>query len=89
MRAFLDYGVEEEPWHERIVGPSAGNGHFYILTPDKDEYIESLAIPPLHRIRSGDGSRYPTGLGVAHGEPVYAFRQGSIPHGDELASFLE
>ena len=73
---YLDYGVEEEPWHERFIVDFAAGSDWLVLTPDGDLYVETIAVPPLSGVRIGPGDwRLPAGLGSARGQPVYRFRE--------------
>lgn len=72
---YLDYDVEGEPWHERLLLAPAGGAAWAVLSPDNDMFIEDLAVPPLGSVRVGPGGwALPHGLGVDAGNPVYRFR---------------
>ena len=77
---YVDYDEAGEPWHEHLavipVLPGCPDGRWVIYTADDMLYEEILAVPPLRGLRWGqDRPLLPPGLGVAHGLPVYRFRQ--------------
>ena len=39
---FADYGVEGEPWHERIVLCRTRGNRYMVVTPDSDIYEEDF-----------------------------------------------
>ena len=75
--AFVDYGVDSEPWHERFIFEVLENRHCVVITPDEDVYVEVFQVgrgcfrnlrllPPRSRT-------VPKGLGISHGQPLYRF----------------
>ena len=72
---YLDYGVEEEPWHERILLQHVGREDWVVLTPDLDVYVESCGPPYVRDVRASPMPwELPRDLGEEHGQPVYRLR---------------
>ena len=44
--AFVDYGVAEEPWHERFVVKVVKDHKCVCITPDELVLEENLNVPP-------------------------------------------
>jgi hypothetical protein len=77
---FINYGVEGEPWHERLVLAEVGNGDYVVYTPDQDVYVELLRVPPLREVRHvGLIAGVPAGLGARFGQPIYRFTRRPSP----------
>jgi hypothetical protein len=85
---FVDYGVAEEPWHERLLLKRlADTLDFVILTPDLDMYVETISAPPLDAIRiCGPERALPVGLGARNGQPVHRFSE--VPSAAALKKLL-
>ena len=72
---FLDYDVEGEPWHERVIISWVGDGDYVVFTPDSDLYVETVAAPPLAGLRPAVRPfTLPTGLDTGAGHPCYRFQ---------------
>ena len=80
--AFVDYGVEAEPWHERYLFEVLDGTRVVIITPDEDVYVEDFRVGPGHfrtlRLLPPRGRSVPRGLGVTHDQPVYRFKSHLI-----------
>ncbi|CAK0855216.1 unnamed protein product, partial [Prorocentrum cordatum] len=52
---FVNYGVDEEPWHERLILAVVDHCCYIILTPDGDIYAETISLEylqPVYRFSS-------------------------------------
>ena len=80
----MDYGVAEEPWHERFIFEVVENRYCVVITPDYDVYVEVMQVGPslLRNMRlCAAGARcVPPGLGSAYRHPCYRFDSHLIAH---------
>jgi len=71
---YVEYDVEGEPWHERLILSALGADDYVVFTADKDMYVETIAVPPLrNHLPSGPNGKTPEGLGARFDKPVYKF----------------
>lgn len=76
---YVNYGVTGEPVHERLVLRWVERDIYVVATPDYDVFVEDMAEVQGKKVVTGhahkDGARpaVPSGLGSAHGKPVYRF----------------
>ena len=65
--AYVDYAVEAEPWHERLVLCHITAQEYVVISPDFDMYVEDL--------REVEGCR------ISWGEEAVAGRRPALPEG--------
>ena len=81
---FVDYGMAEEPWHERFIFEVLENRYCVVITPDYDAYVEVMQVGPSlirnMRLCAAGARAVPLGLGSAYRQPCYRFDSHIIPH---------
>ena len=79
-RIYLHYGVQDEPWHERLLGVRVGASRWVVATPTHDVYDEDILEADAWAEANVRGGAPP----ALRGSPLFKFNSRTHDETDAL-----